>query len=88
MHYFCQVLTLYLCLFINAVEFLSAVSVNRLGWGCLRPNLRTHFAYRLPQVIHGIFEGKRSLTYCKETINNCDVFEQNWKIFAALSSCA
>lgn len=31
-----------------SAEFLSAVSVNRLGWWRLCPDLWTHFAYRLP----------------------------------------
>lgn len=42
-----------------STELLSAVCVNRLGWGCLRPDLWTHFAYRLSEVIYGVFEGKR-----------------------------
>lgn len=42
----------------NSAELLSAVCLNRLGRGRLRPDLRTHFAYRLPQVIHGVSEGK------------------------------
>lgn len=42
---------------VNSAEFLSAVCVYRLGWGCVCPDLWTHFAYRLPQVIHGISEG-------------------------------
>lgn len=46
---------------LNYAEFLPAVCVNRLGWGCLRPDLWSHFAYRLPQVIHGVSEGKRKL---------------------------
>lgn len=44
---------------VNSTELLPAVCVNRLGWGCLRPDLWTHFAYRLPEVIYGVSEGKR-----------------------------
>lgn len=42
----------------NAAELLPAVGVNRLGRGRLRADLRAHFAYRLPQVIYGVSEGK------------------------------
>lgn len=52
----------------NSAELLSAVCVNRLGWGRVRPDLWTHFAYRLPQVIHGVFEGKRKLELHDEII--------------------
>lgn len=44
---------------VNSAEFLSAVCVNRLGWGCLRADLWTHFAYRLSEVVYGVSEGKR-----------------------------
>lgn len=44
---------------VNSTEFLSAVRVNRLGWGCLRADLWTHFAYRLSEVLYGVSEGKR-----------------------------
>lgn len=43
---------------VNAAEFLSAVRVHRLGWRRLRSDLWTHSSCRLPQVVHGISEGK------------------------------
>lgn len=50
---------------VNSAEFLSSVCVDRLGWGRLRPDLWTHFAYRLPQVVHGVSEGEKKLDLMK-----------------------
>lgn len=73
-----------------STELLSAVCVNRLGWGCLRPDLWTHFAYRLSEVIYGVFEGKRRVGLWNWQYSTVQEFIRSlfivWSLFQTLSA--
>lgn len=71
----------------NSTELLSAVRVNRLGWGCLRADLWTQFAHRLSEVIYGVPEGKKRVgLWLPALLQKFDLFCVNSSFVRALLS--